>query len=156
MSTMRTLLDEMTPEACEALLAHSRRVDFPAGTRIFEERRRADRFWIIEYGTVELDMHVPGHRAAVVDTLGSGELLGWSWMVPPYVWHLGATAGHAVGALEFDAKAVRELCDEDSSVGRSVSIAVANVIARRLAASRTRILDLFAPQGSTTPAYVRR
>ncbi|WP_371640314.1 cyclic nucleotide-binding domain-containing protein [Streptomyces virginiae] len=87
---MNTLLDEMGPEAREALLAHAHRVDIPAGTRIFKERQRADRFWIIENGTVDLDLHVPGHKAAVIDTLGSGELLGWSWMVPPYAWHLGA------------------------------------------------------------------
>ncbi|WP_406346753.1 cyclic nucleotide-binding domain-containing protein [Streptomyces sp. NBC_00648] len=151
MSTMRNLLAEMEPEAREALLSHSRHVDFPAGTRIFRERQRADRFWIIEYGMVELDLHVPGRQAAVVDILGYGELLGWSWMVPPYAWHLGATATHPVRALEFDAEAVRELSAEDSAVGRAVSTAVAAVIASRLAAARTRILDLFAPQGSGRP-----
>ncbi|WP_448700450.1 cyclic nucleotide-binding domain-containing protein [Streptomyces avidinii] len=75
---MNTLLDEMGPEAREALLAHAHRVDIPAGTRIFKERQRADRFWIIDNGTVDLDLHVPGHKAAVIDTLGSGELLGWA------------------------------------------------------------------------------
>ncbi|MCX5126910.1 cyclic nucleotide-binding domain-containing protein [Streptomyces sp. NBC_00347] len=148
---MRTLLNDMAPEAREALLAHSRRVDFPAGTQIFKERQHADRFWIIENGTVDLDIHVPGRRVAVVDTLGCGELLGWSWMVPPYMWHLGATTTHRVQALEFDANAVRELCQEDSAVGRAVSIAVATVIAKRLSSARTRILDLFAPSGSGQP-----
>ncbi|MER5958565.1 Crp/Fnr family transcriptional regulator [Streptomyces sp. NPDC056121] len=148
MTTMRTLLSEMSPDAREALLARSHRVDFPSGTRIFDEHRCADRFWIIENGTVELDMHVPGHKAAVVETLGFGDLLGWSWMVPPYLWHLGATATHPVQALEFDAQAVRELCAEDSGVGREVSIGVAAVIARRLSASRNRLLAMFASNGS--------
>ncbi|WP_323187784.1 hypothetical protein [Streptomyces sp. NBC_01264] len=96
----------------------------------------------------------------VVDTLGYGELFGWSWMFPPYSWHLGATVSREVRALEFDAAAVRQLCNEDSAVGRSVSVsfavAVGAVIAARLDSARTRLLDLFALHGSGTPlAYAR-
>lgn len=156
MSTMRTVLEAMAPEAREALLAHSHQVTFPAGTRIFNERRRAEKFWIIQCGTVDLDTHVPGHKNVVVDTLGYGELLGWSWMFPPYSWHLGATASREVRALEFDAAAVRKLCNEDSPVGRSVSVAVGAVIADRLDSARTRLLDLFAPHGSGTPLVYAR
>ncbi|MER7467285.1 cyclic nucleotide-binding domain-containing protein [Streptomyces sp. NPDC097981] len=156
MSTMHSILERMTPEAREALLAHSHQVTFPAGTRILREHQRAERFWITECGTVGLETHVPGHKNAVIDTLGYGELLGWSWMFRPYTWHLGATASCEVRALEFDAAAVRGLCSEDSVIGRSVSTAVAGVIADRLDATRTRLLDLFAPHGSGTPlAYAR-
>ncbi|MFJ6054359.1 Crp/Fnr family transcriptional regulator [Streptomyces sp. NPDC092307] len=151
MSTAHTILEAMAPEAREALLAHSHQVTFPAGTRIFNERRRAEKSWIIQCGTVDLDTHVPGHKNVVVDTFGYGELLGWSWMFPPYSRHLGATASREVRALEFDAAAVRELCDEDSAVGRSVSVAAGAVIADRLDSARTRLLDLFAPHGSGTP-----
>ncbi|WP_328619376.1 cyclic nucleotide-binding domain-containing protein [Streptomyces sp. NBC_00354] len=156
MSTMHSILEAMAPEAREALLAHSHQVTFPAGTRIFKEHQRADKFWIIQCGTVDLDTHVPGRKNAIVDSLGYGELLGWSWMFPPCSRHLGATASHDVRALEFDAPAVRELCKEDSDVGRSVAIAVAAVIADRLDSARTRLLDLFAPYGSGRPlAYTR-
>ncbi|MFF4104598.1 cyclic nucleotide-binding domain-containing protein [Streptomyces sp. NPDC001903] len=156
MSTMHSILEAMAPEAREALLAHSHQVTLPAGTRIFKEHQRAEKFWIIQCGTVDLDTHVPGHKNVVVDTLGYGELLGWSWMFRPYTWHLGATATREVRALEFDAAAVRELCNEDSAVGRSVSTAVAAVIADRLDSARTRLLDVFAPHGSGTPlAYAR-
>ncbi|MDX2389433.1 MULTISPECIES: cyclic nucleotide-binding domain-containing protein [unclassified Streptomyces] len=156
MNTMHTILEAMAPEAREALLARSQQVTFPAGTRVFNEHRRAEKFWIIQCGTVDLDTHVPGRKNVVVDTLGHGELLGRSWMFPPYSRHLGATASHRVRALEFDAAAVRELCNEDSAVGRSVSTAVAAVIADRLDSARTRLLDLFAPYGSGNPlAYAR-
>ncbi|MEV6579715.1 cyclic nucleotide-binding domain-containing protein [Streptomyces sp. NPDC051582] len=155
MSTMHSILEQMPPEAREAL-AHSHQVTFPAGTRIFKEHQRAEKFWIIECGTVDLDTHVPGRKNAVIDTLGYGELLGWSWMFRPYTWHLGATATHEVRALEFDAAAIRELCNEDSAVGRSVSTTVAAAIADRLDSARTRLLDLFAPHGSGTPLVYAR
>jgi hypothetical protein len=69
-------------------------MSFPAGARIFEEGSKADRFWIIRTGMVTLDVHIPGRRAATVDALGPGQLLGWSWLVPPHTWQLGAEASH--------------------------------------------------------------
>ncbi|MGW3659695.1 cyclic nucleotide-binding domain-containing protein [Streptomyces sp. NPDC005151] len=71
----------------ERLVATARDVSFPGGTRIFEAGGVADRFWIIRSGLVALDIHVPGRSAAVVETLGDGDLLGWSWLFEPYRWH---------------------------------------------------------------------
>ncbi|MET7861098.1 hypothetical protein ABZS81_28650 [Streptomyces sp. NPDC005318] len=125
MSTMRTVLSSMSPEAHEALPAHSRHVGFPAGSRILGGRGGADRFRITEADSVVLGLHVAGHKAAVVETIGYGELLGRPWMLPPRARRLDATATHPVRAPEFDAQAVRELCAEDSGSGRSASIGVA-------------------------------
>lgn len=130
------------------MMEHSRDVHFRKGTRIFEEGRPADRFWIIRSGSVVLDMHVPGRQAARLETLHSEDLLGWSWLFPPYTWHLGAGAVSAVGALEFDARAVRALSDEDPAFGRALNRAVAEIIGRRLQSARKRLLDLYGPQGS--------
>ena len=148
MTTTTTLLAVLPPEGRERLLELAREVSFPAGTRIFEEGRRADRFWIIRTGSVTLDLHVPGRRAAAVETLGPGDLLGWSWLFPPYSWHLGAEALSPVRAVEFDATVVRALCEADPVLGRALSRRVAEIIGHRLQAARTRLLDLYGPQGS--------
>ncbi|MCD7442339.1 cyclic nucleotide-binding domain-containing protein [Streptomyces lincolnensis] len=132
----------------QRLLNIAREVSFPQGTRLFEEGGRADRFWIIRTGTVDLDMHVPGRRAAVVESLGHNELVGWSWLYPPHTWHLGAEATSPVRAYEFDAAAVRDLCKDDPAFGMTVSQWVGQVVAHRLHAARTRLLDLYAPYGS--------
>ncbi|WP_030748787.1 Crp/Fnr family transcriptional regulator [Streptomyces griseus] len=156
MTTTRTLLDELPPEARARLLECSRPVRFAPGARIFRQRRRADRFWIVEAGRVELDVHVPGHRDAAVDTLTGGALLGCSWIVPPYLWHLGATAVTDVRALEFDAPAVRELCADDPSVGETVFACVAATMARRLLAVRGRLLDgLVSPHAPELLSHAR-
>jgi CRP-like cAMP-binding protein len=115
---------------------------------MFEEGRRADRFWIVRTGAVSLDVRVPGRRPAVVETLGQGELVGWSWHFPPYLWHLGAEAMSPVRAWEFDADAVRALCVADAEFGRAVAVWVGRVVAQRLHASRVRLLDLYGPYGS--------
>ncbi|MFE7896862.1 Crp/Fnr family transcriptional regulator [Streptomyces sp. NPDC057424] len=138
----------MTKEHREQLMALAREVSFAMGERIFEEGGRADRFWIIHTGTVNLDLHVPGRRAAVIETLGAGRLLGWSWLLPPHHWHLGAEAGSPVRAYEFDAVAVREMCAADPELDHELTTYVLGVLARRLRSARVRLLDLYAPYGA--------
>ncbi|MEU8972040.1 cyclic nucleotide-binding domain-containing protein [Streptomyces monashensis] len=152
MTSATTMNSALEPVYRERLMHLAREVSFEAGTRLFEEGRRADRFWIVRTGTVALDLHVPGRRAAVIETLGHGELVGWSWHFPPRLWHLGAEATSPVRAWEFDAEAVRTLCTEDAEFGRAIAVWVGQVVAQRLHASRVRLLDLYAPYGSGVPA----
>jgi CRP-like cAMP-binding protein len=138
-------LGALPPGHRDRLLTFGHEVSFPAAARIFEEDSVADRFWIIKSGLVELDAHVPGRRAAVMETLGVGELLGWSWLFEPYRWHLGAVTRGPVLASEFDAERVRAAIQDDPAFGLAVTDCVAQVIARRLKATRTRLLDLYGP-----------
>ncbi|GLW03103.1 cyclic nucleotide-binding domain-containing protein [Streptomyces lavendulae] len=129
------------------LMELARDVELPGATRIFEEGEEADRFWVIRSGTVALDVHLPGRGRAVVETVGAGSLLGWSWLCPPRQWHLAAETREPVHAWEFDAAAVRELCAEDTALGLALVTVVAETIGDRLRATRTRLLDLYGPQG---------
>ncbi|MFJ7587506.1 Crp/Fnr family transcriptional regulator [Streptomyces sp. NPDC097617] len=130
------------------LMEHAQEVNFAEGTRLFNEGGLADRFWIVKSGVITLDLHVPGRQAAVVESLGSGELVGWSWMASPHRWHLGAEAMTPVRAYQFDAATVRMLMDTDPAFGSAVGGWVVQVLAHRLQAARTRLLDLYAPHGS--------
>ncbi|MET9550145.1 cyclic nucleotide-binding domain-containing protein [Streptomyces sp. NPDC006627] len=141
-------LRALTVEHRQELMRVAREVSVPQGTRLFEEGARADRFWVIRSGTVELDTRVPGRRAAVIERLGPDELLGWSWLFAPHVWHLGAQAVTPVRAYEFDALAVRAMCQENAAFGRAITQWVGEVLARRLRSARTRLLDLYGPYGS--------
>ncbi|MBE8472023.1 cyclic nucleotide-binding domain-containing protein [Streptomyces justiciae] len=132
----------------DRLLRVAREAHFPQDTRLFEEGGHADRFWILRDGTAALDLHVPGRRAPVVETLGVGDLVGWSWLYEPYVWQLGARTETPVRAFEFDAVAVRLMCLNDPEFGRAVEHWVGRVLAHRLQAARTRLLDLYGPYGS--------
>ncbi|MFE9609754.1 Crp/Fnr family transcriptional regulator [Streptomyces sp. NPDC006012] len=148
MTSATTLNSALAAEHRERLMRIAREVSFEAGTRLFEEGRRADRLWIVRTGTITLDLHVPGRRAALVESLGPGELIGWSWHFAPYVWHMGAEAASPVRAYEFDAEIVRRMCAEDAEFGRAVAVWVGRVVAQRLHAARIRLLDLYAPYGS--------
>ncbi|MET9893232.1 cyclic nucleotide-binding domain-containing protein [Streptomyces sp. NPDC006465] len=147
-STTSTMLRALPVEHRERLLPLAREVSFPEGARLFEEGRRADRFWIIRTGTVALDLRVPGRRPAVIEILGHNELVGWSWLFAPHTWHLGAETTSPVRAYEFDADVVRAMCEADPVLGMAVAQWAGEIVAHRLQSARTRLLDLYAPYGS--------
>jgi CRP-like cAMP-binding protein len=146
------LLANLPAEHRERFMGLAHEVGHPDSVRLFEEGGKADRFWIIRTGTVALDVQIPGRGRAVVETIGPGGLVGWSWLCPPRLWHLGAETRGPVSAWEFDAVAVREHCTTHPAFGLALVTLVAETIGHRLRATRTRLLDLYGPQaGRPTP-----
>ncbi len=138
-------LHGMPPQQLGALAAAASEVSFPARHRLFEDGGNASRFWLIRSGQVALDLQVPGQGPLVIETLGMGELVGWSWLFPPYRWAFGAIAVGPVQAFEFDASAVRARCASDPALGYELTQRVARVLAHRLQATRVRLITRSAP-----------
>jgi len=134
-----------------ALAEDGTAVTFTAGALLFDEGGVADRFWLIEDGSIALEMRIPGRGDQVVETLGSGTVLGWSWLHPPYRWQFRAMARLATTAIVFDAASVRRRCDADPAFGYAMLRSFTPVITERLQATRLRLLDLYA-----APSQVRR
>ena len=130
-----------------ALCTH---VQVPAGQRLFEEGATADRFWLIDAGQVRLDAMVPGQGRVVIETLGRGDVVGLSWLKPPYQWRFGAVATQPMQAFEFDARAVRTACDADPALGYELTQRLSGLVVQRLQATRARLLDVCA-QAQLTP-----
>lgn len=148
MSSATLKVSTLPPEHRERLMAFAEDVYFESGHRLFEEQQHADRFWIVKTGAVTLDARVPGRGSPVIETLHHGELVGLSWMFPPYLCQSGAEAMTPVRAYEFNAPAVRSMCRSDPEFGASVLFWLGSVLAHRLQVTRVRLLDLYAPHGS--------
>jgi CRP/FNR family transcriptional regulator, cyclic AMP receptor protein len=140
-------LSSLSAEHLRQLAPWATRSSFPAGARVFSEGGQADRFWLIRDGQVALDIYVPGRGDVVVETIGPGSVLGWSWLFPPYQWHLGATAVVQTFSVALDAAAVRRLCGTDPWLGLALHQRFVGVAVDRLQATRVRLLDLY---GSAT------
>ncbi len=152
-TTGQQFLDALTPAHRAHLLTFASDRSFPADARIFDEDAEARRFWVLRSGRVALDAQVPGRGPVVVETLGSGELLGWSWLFAPFRWHLGAQAREPVEAYEFDAPGMREAIEADPAFGLDVTQCVASVaIGRRLRACRIRLMDIYGTGTSPFPS----
>ena len=134
-------LHNMSRDHLAVLAGTAADVTFPARRRLFEDGGSASRFWLIQSGYVALDLHVPGQGRMKIDTIGMGELLGWSWLYPPYRWAFGAVAATAVEAFEFDAPLVRERCAAHPELGYEFNQRVTRVLARRSAGGQARHSD---------------
>lgn len=125
------------------LVGCARNVHYRPGEYLFREGEAADRFFVVRRGRVALDVHVPGRPEQVIDTVDEGDVVGWSWLVPPYRWFFDARAVQDVSAVEVDASCLRAKCDEDPALGYAMMQRVARVMYRRLQSARVRMLDLY-------------
>ena len=137
-------LHRMSHDHLAMLAGAASDVVFPARYRLFEDGGNASRCWLIQSGQVVLDLQVPGQGRVQIETIGLGELVGWSWLFPPYKWAFGAVAVQPVRAFEFDARKVRALCEADPVFGYELTRRVARVIAHRLQATRVRLITVSA------------
>ena len=127
----------------ERLSQHASLAFWPVGHRLFDEGRSADRFWLINSGRVSLDLRIPGRGDVLVETLGAGQVVGWSWLFPPHRWHFGATITEPTDAVELDGPAVLQLCEENPGLASDLYRRFMQVLLDRLQATRLRLLDLY-------------
>lgn len=114
---------------------------------VFREGDSADRFYVLRDGRVALEVHVPHRGGIVVETLGPGSVLGWSWLFPPYRWRFDARALEPVRAIALDGTCLRGKCDEDPRLGYELVRRFGRVLLERLEATRIRLLDLYGEPG---------
>ncbi|MCX5263898.1 cyclic nucleotide-binding domain-containing protein [Streptomyces sp. NBC_00199] len=143
MTRATKLLTALPPPQRQRLMTLAREVSFPEDARIFEAGGTADRFWILRSGAVSLVQQVTSLRRVTVAGLGSGDLLGWSWLFPPYRWDFGAEAFSPVRAYEFEAQPVLKLCEEDPALGMTLVRIVAEILAHRLEMTRGKLMEQY-------------
>jgi CRP-like cAMP-binding protein len=133
----------LTPDQLSLVATTAREVSFAAGATIFSDGQPAVGCWLIRSGQVALGTDVPGRGQVVVHTLGPAELLGWSWLVPPYHWHFTAITRTGVSTIEFDTDRLRALADGDPELGYPLSLGLFEMVVARLQSTRSRLLDLY-------------
>ena len=115
---------------------------YESGHRLFDEGGVADRCWVVLSGCVVIDSTTPSSGRAALQSLGHGELVGWSWVVTPHRWHFVATVVTTTRALVVDTVRLRELADADPELGCLTALIMVRTLADRLQTTRIRLLDL--------------
>jgi CRP-like cAMP-binding protein len=117
-------------------------VQFGPGEFLFREGEEANRFYVIRGGKVTVETFVPGRGAITLQTVNPGDVIGWSWLFPPYKWNFDARALDKTRATVFDGKCLRQKCDEDHDLGYLLMERFAHIIMDRLQATRVQLLEL--------------
>jgi CRP-like cAMP-binding protein len=121
----------------------AKNVRFEQGQYIFREGGQADHFYLIRHGHVALEIFIPERGALITETIGEGDVLGWSWLFPPYRWSSDARAVEATVAIALDGACLRGKCQTDTRLGYELMGRFAQIIMERLQATRMRLLDIY-------------
>ena len=135
--------DGLSSVELETIAGCGHNVTFAAGQQLFREGDAADTFYVVRHGSVALETFVPPRGGMMIETIESGEVIGWSWLFEPYRWHFDARALTVVRATAFDGACLRGKCESDPALGYGLMSRFAQVLIERLQWTRLRLLDLY-------------
>jgi len=149
METLERILVEhpffagMKEEHMDLLVGCASNVRFDAGQFILREGEEANKFYLIRQGKVAVEVYAPERGSINIQTLGAGEILGWSWLVPPYYWRLDARAVELTRAIALDGKCLREKCEKDHDLAYELLKRFSQVMVENLTATRLQLLNVY-------------
>ena len=149
MKEIKTLIQEhpffagLDAAAVELIAGCASNVHFVTGEYLFHEGDPANQFFLLRAGRVRLETAAPGCRPIVIETMRAGEVIGWSWLFPPYLWQFDAVAAESVRATAFDGKCLRHKCEENHDLGYELAMRSAHIMIQRLQATRLQLLDVY-------------
>ncbi len=124
----------------EEIAQHMTALTVEPGELLFEEKDPAESFYIVMEGTIDLYANVEGDEEWI-QMIDVGEVIGWSWLVPPYKWAFSARSREGAMLMRFDAQAIRNLCDRDPVFGYGTMKQICALMLGRLHTVRTQIIQ---------------
>lgn len=124
----------------EAIAADATARTHLRGAYLFRHGGVADSLHLLVEGRVALEVVDPGHGTVVVETLGAGEPLGWSWLYPHRTWAFDARALEETRTLRVGADHLRTLIEEDAELGRDLALRIGRVVVDRLLHTRAQLV----------------
>jgi len=134
---------DMQPQALELVAGCAKNVHFEAGSYIAHEGDDAATFYAVRRGRVAVEIYSPERGPLTVQTLGAGDILGWSWLFAPHNWRFDAVAVESTSAVEFDGSCLRGKVENDPALGYEFVRRFAQVIVKRLEAASLQLADVY-------------
>jgi len=136
-------LKDLDKRYMDLIVGCASNVRFETDEHLFHEGDEATKFYIIRSGSVALHLHIPPKGLVTIQTMGDGEVLGWSWLFPPYRWHFDAEAAELTRAIALDATCLRRKCEQDHDFGYELLKRFSNILEQRLQSMRLQLLDIY-------------
>ena len=131
----------------DLMVGCSKNVVFHEGEYLCREGDPADEIFLVRHGHVGLEISAPGRGSMMFQTAGPDEVIGLSWLVPPYRWTYDGRAIETTRAISINAQCLREKCEKDHDLGYEVMKRFTPVIVERLHSTRLQLLDLYGSRG---------
>ena len=134
-------LSDFRPEHLDILSECAQETVFEPGEVIFREGQIADKFYLLQRGGVILELHQAQREDVPIQTIGGGDVLGWSWLFPPFTWHFQARALSRTEAIVLNGPHLVVACNANHEFGYELMKRVAHVVLKRLQATRKKLLE---------------
>jgi CRP/FNR family cyclic AMP-dependent transcriptional regulator len=138
----------MEAEIGQVVAGCARNHRFDPGQYLGHEGDPADEFYLVRHGKVALEILPPGQSTIVIATQGPGEIVGASWLVPPYRWRFDARAVEMTRAVGINARCLRDKCEANHHLGYAMMKRFLPVIMQQLDETRLQILDVYGRRGA--------
>ncbi len=121
----------MNPRYMSLLTGCASNVRYTSGEYLFREGEAAEQFYLIREGKIALETHSAQRSGIVIETIEAGEVLGWSWLFPPYRWHFDARVLQETRAIALDGVCLRTKGEADHDLGYELAMRVARIMMER-------------------------
>ncbi|MFH1489490.1 MAG: cyclic nucleotide-binding domain-containing protein [Pseudomonadota bacterium] len=118
-------------------------VKYEPGQMIYKEGDDANQTHLLLEGKVAIEIFAPQQGSLIIQTLGPGDVLGWSWLFPPFRRRFDARAIEPTRAIALDGKILRERAEENPRLGYDLLKRFSRVVLERLQATRLQLLDVY-------------
>lgn len=135
-------LQGLEPQYLSLIVGCASNVRFKSGQFLFREGEEANQFYMVREGKVALQIST-ARQPIIIQTVDKGEVLGWSWLVPPYRWRFDARALELTRAIALDGRCLRRKSEEDHNFGYELLRRFSTIIVERLEATRLQLLDVY-------------
>lgn len=136
-------LQGLSKEHVAALAELAEQAQFEAGSYIFREGEKASAFYLIRQGKTAVETFAAQRGNLTIQTIDAGDVLGWSWLLPPQNWRFSARAIELVRTVKLDGGKLMQLCENDHELGFQIFSRLLQVVAQRLEATRIQLLDIY-------------
>ncbi|MFN7140436.1 MAG: Crp/Fnr family transcriptional regulator [Limisphaerales bacterium] len=138
--TSHPFVNTMRPEHLELLCKNAKEVEFAEGDLLFRQGDPANRMYLIQSGKVALEAHEQG-KTVPLQVLGTNDVLGWSWLFPPFSWNFQARATEPTRVIALDGGHLLVTCEENHDFGYELMKRVAQMVIHRLQTTRQQLLQ---------------
>jgi len=136
-------LADLSDQHMQTLIGCASNVRFEEGSYLIREGQVADKFFLVRSGRVALEIDLSERGSLRIQTVGAGEVLGWSWLISPFRWHFSGCAVADVRAIALDGKCLRTKCEADHDFGFEMLKRLSHVMEQRLEATRLQLIDVY-------------
>ncbi len=140
---VHSFFKDLKKEYLALIVGCATNVVFKPGEIVLQEGKPADRFYLIREGMVTIEVLAGNNEPITIQTLHGGDILGWSWLIPPYQNRFNCRAVETTKTIALDGRCLRGKCEENHDLGYDLLMRITRVFTQRLEATRLQLLNIY-------------